>query len=74
MAKQAKQRPDLQAIPLLKHEPLYIGIDIGRTRHLAGFVSTTLLERHERFEACPALAFENSRVRKCPQCYSKERC
>lgn len=61
MAKQAKQRPDLQAVPLLKHEPLYIGIDIGRARHLAGFVSATLLERHERFEACPALAFENSR-------------
>src|SRR5215471_2612323 len=61
MASHAKQRPDLQAIPLLKHESLYIGIDVGKVKHVAGFVSTTLLERHERFEACPALAFENVR-------------
>lgn len=61
MTKRMKQRPDLQAVPLLKHEPLYIGIDVGKAKHLAGFVSTTLLERHERFEACPALAFENTR-------------
>ncbi len=61
MAKRAKQQPDLRAIPLLPHEPLYIGIDVGKMRHLAGFISATLLERHQRFEACPALAFENSR-------------
>jgi transposase len=61
MAKGVKQRPDLQTVPLLKHEPLYIGIDVGKAKHLAGFVSTILLERHERFEACPALAFENTR-------------
>src|SRR5215831_12555647 len=61
MAGHAKQRPHLQAIPLLKQEPLYIGIDVGKVKHVAGFVSTTLLERHERFEACPALAFENVR-------------
>jgi transposase len=28
---------------------------------MAGFLSKTLLERHGRFEACPALLFENSR-------------
>jgi transposase len=28
---------------------------------VSGFVSATLLERHRRFEACPALVFENSR-------------
>jgi len=61
MRTRAKQRPDLQAIPLLKHEPLYIGIDVGKLKHVAGFVSTTLLERHQRFEACPVLAFENTR-------------
>ncbi len=61
MAKPANQRPDLQAIPLLKHESVYIGIDVGKVKHFAGFVSATLLERHQRFEACPALAFENSR-------------
>jgi len=61
MKSTAKQLSDLQAIPLLKQESLYIGIDIGKVRHVAGFVSLTLLERHQRFEACPALAFENSR-------------
>jgi transposase len=61
MANGAKPRPNLQAIPLLKHEALYIGIDVGKGKHVAGFVSSTLLERHERFEACPVLVFENSR-------------
>jgi hypothetical protein len=51
----------LQAVPLFQHESLLLGMDVGKTRHVAGFVSTTLLERHQRFEACPALAFEKSR-------------
>lgn len=38
-----------------------IGINVGKTRHVAGFISKTLLERYQRFEACPALAFEKSR-------------
>ena len=42
-------------------ESLYLGIDIGKKRHMAGFVSRTLLTRHERFEGCPVLAFDNSR-------------
>src|SRR5260370_5510047 len=53
--------PRLAAVPLLKEEPLYIGIDVGKSKHIAGFVSATLLQRHERFEGCPALAFDNSR-------------
>jgi len=61
MAKRAAQRADLQAVPLLLNESLYVGIDIGKGRHLAGFLSKTLLERHERFEACPALVFDNAR-------------
>src|SRR5256885_8681073 len=61
MASKQKQRPDLVPAPMLLHESLYVGIDVGKARHVAGFVSTTLLERHQRFEACPALAFENSR-------------
>lgn len=61
MAKRATQRANLKAVPLLLNESLYVGIDIGKGRHLAGFLSKTLLERHERFEACPALAFENAR-------------
>jgi transposase len=61
MARPAKHQAELTPIPLLRTESLYIGIDIGKDRHVAGFVSTTLLARHERFEACPALSFENSR-------------
>jgi transposase len=40
---------------------MYVGIDIGKLSHVAGFVSSTLLTRHQRFEVCPALSFENSR-------------
>lgn len=61
MAYPTKSPPDLQVVPMLKYESLYVGIDVGKQRHVAGFVSTTLLERHQRFEACPALAFEQSR-------------
>ena len=61
MAKQARRRPHLTAIPLLKNESLYIGVDIGKRKHVSGFLSKTLLERHGRFEACPVHVFENSR-------------
>lgn len=61
MAKHAKQHPDLKAVPMLLNESIYVGIDIGKAKHVAGFLSKTLLSRHERFEACPALIFENSR-------------
>lgn len=54
-------QPDLSAIPQLLHEALYLGIDVGKRKHVAGFVSKTFLERYQRFEACPALAFDNSR-------------
>lgn len=53
--------PNLQALPMLPHETLSVGIDIGKRSHVAGFLSPTLLARHQRFEACPALSFENSR-------------
>jgi transposase len=61
MAKQAELRPDLQAAPLFKHESLFVGIDVGKAKHVAGFISTTLLQRHEHFESCPVLTFEQSR-------------
>jgi hypothetical protein len=51
----------LKPIPMLLHETLYVGVDIGKARHVAGFISTTLLARHKRFESCPALSFEQSR-------------
>jgi transposase len=61
MAARQKQRADLVPVPILLRESLYVGIDVGKASHVAGFVSTTLLERHQRFEACPALVLENSR-------------
>lgn len=51
----------LQIIPMLAHDTLYVGVDIGKAAHVAGFISSTLLSRHQRFENCPALSFENSR-------------
>jgi len=38
----------------LGQETLYVGVDIGKKTHVAGFVSSTLLARHQRFEHCPA--------------------
>jgi transposase len=61
MAAKQQQRTDLVPVPMLLHESLYVGIDVGKAKHVAGFVSTTLLKRHQRFEACPALVLENSR-------------
>src|SRR5262249_49414722 len=48
-------------VPLFRPESLYVGIDVGKYTHVAGFVSATLLERHGHFEGCPAFAFEQSR-------------
>jgi hypothetical protein len=61
MTSTSKARPSFQVIPMLAHETVYVGVDIGKTTHVAGFLSTTLLTRHQRFEHCPALTFENSR-------------
>ena len=61
MAHQRKVRSALVPIPMLAQETLYVGVDIGKFRHGAGFLSRTLLARHERFEGCPTLAFEQSR-------------
>ena len=54
-------RPNLRVVPTLKNESLYVGVDIGKVTHVAGFLSPTLLSRHQRFESCPALSFDNSR-------------
>src|SRR5262245_17573851 len=62
MGKQATSRSQgLRAVPQLPYETLYVGIDVGKYSHYAGFVSRTLLQRHERFEGCPALTFGQSR-------------
>lgn len=60
MAQQAARSP-FAAVPMLPHETLYVGIDVGKFRHVAGFLSRTLLKRHERFEGCPTFAFDQSR-------------
>jgi len=51
----------LHVVPQLAHEPLYVGIDVGKLQHVAGFVSPTLLTRYQRFENCPTLTFAQSR-------------
>ena len=48
-------------VPIVARESLYVGVDIGKSRHIAGFISTSLLCRHTRYEGCPLLAFEQSR-------------
>ncbi|WP_338246605.1 IS110 family transposase [Dictyobacter halimunensis] len=47
----------------LGQETLYVGVDVGKRSHVAGFLSSTLLTRHQRFEHCPTFSFENSRER-----------
>ena len=61
MVTRSEARPNLQSGPMLAHETVYVGVDIGKHKHVAGFVSKTLLHRHGRFEACPAFTFEQSR-------------
>src|SRR5258708_6144661 len=61
MANRTTSRTDLKVLPMHPHESIYIGVDIGKFKHVAGFVSKTLLERHLHFESCPAFLFEQSR-------------
>jgi hypothetical protein len=61
MARKSSSRQDLPALAMLGNETLYVGVDVGKKAHVAGFISSTLLIRHLRFEHCPALTFENSR-------------
>src|SRR3989442_1418833 len=61
MSRKTAAHPELAAHTLLASETLYVGVDIGKWAHVAGFLSSTLLTRHQRFEHCPALAFDNSR-------------
>lgn len=39
---------------------LFVGIDVGKKNHVAGFVSANLLREHHRFDQCPTFAFEAS--------------
>lgn len=60
VAKSLKQGPERYVISVEKGVK-ETAVDIGKFRHVAGFLSRTLLARHERFEGCPTLAFEQSR-------------
>jgi transposase len=61
LSSKTERHSRLHVIGPLTNESLYVGIDIGKQSHVAGFVSQTLLTRHERFEGCPVLQFEQSR-------------
>lgn len=61
MAEPRKTHPQITSLPMFPHETVYIGVDVGKFRHVAGFLSRTLLARHERFEGCPTFSFEQSR-------------
>ncbi len=39
---------------------LYVGIDIGKTSHVAALLSIALLNKHRIYEHCPTFAFEQS--------------
>ncbi len=65
MARSKKTRPDLALMPMLPHETIYIGVDVGKFRHVAGFLSRTLLQRHAHFAGCPTFTFEQSREGFC---------
>lgn len=43
------------------HGFTYVGIDVAKKAHVAGFISDTLLHKHARFEACPSFSFDNGR-------------
>lgn len=61
MARRTRSQAVLIALPLLPHESIFIGVDIGKFQHVAGFISKTLLERYQHFENCPAFVFDQSR-------------
>jgi transposase len=61
MRNTADKRSNINVLPMLHNESLYVGVDIGKHSHIAGFVSNTLLKRYEHFEGCPVLIFDQSR-------------
>jgi len=60
MARQAASTSS-NVVPLFPQETLYVGIDVGKFRHVAGLLSRTLLKRHDHFEGCPTFVFDQSR-------------
>lgn len=59
MSAQISQTKPILLLPRGEH--LYVGIDIGKAKHVAAFVSSTLRERHT-YDKCPTISFENNRA------------
>lgn len=53
--------PKLTLLPSVSQR-LFIGVDVAKKKHIAGFVSPLLLEKRKRFTRCPTLSFDNSRT------------
>jgi transposase len=62
MALKSKAHSALLVLPTLPDESSYLGVDGGTFKHVAGFVSKTLLDRHQHLEQCPAFMFEQARA------------
>lgn len=41
---------------------LYLGIDVGKSSHAAALISSELLLKHKKYDACPTQKVENSRT------------
>lgn len=52
--------PVLTLLPTAQH--VFVGIDVAKNAHVAGFVTSVLLSKHRRFDRCPTVPFENSRL------------
>jgi transposase len=54
-------QPEFPRYHLTLAPTLFVGIDVAKKSHIAGFVSPELL-RQKRFDQCPTLSFENSQA------------
>lgn len=48
--------------PVASPPTLYIGIDVGKTSHYAGFISDNLLRMHKSYDKCPTRYVPNNRA------------
>lgn len=49
------------AFPAISSKQLFIGVDVAKRSHVAGFSAPELLAHYKRFQRCPWISFENSR-------------
>src|SRR5262245_44989896 len=57
----AARKQLLECPALSSNEKLNVGIDIGKKKHVAGFVSPTLLDHYQDVRSCPTISFAQSR-------------